>query len=110
MSIPVGLAEHIYDRMRAEKLYIGSTWKAPNLDCWQEWLAVPRYKRTQLRTRQNTSARRLDEWAAEFRISVSQLLELICQAQTHRERLDPSDEDELYRQTVEWDAFVSGIA
>ncbi len=110
MSNITGLAEHIYDRIRAEKLYIGSDWISPTMDCWQEWLAVPRYKRTQLRTRSNSSAKRLDEWAAEFCISVSRLLDLICRAQTQRERVDLPTEDELYREAVQWESAISSIS
>jgi len=68
-------ADKIYDEMRGRKIYMGK-----GMDCYTEWIeGVPMVRRA-LIAKADSTKMTLDEWANEFNVSCSRLIELLGQA------------------------------
>ena len=74
--------DHIYDRMRAEKVFIPK-----GSDSYTEFMEALGWSRaTQVQTR-DPRAKSLDEWAAENTLSTSQLLSFLREALSPDQRI-----------------------
>jgi len=94
-----GSANRVYDEVLERKVYI-----RPGMDCYTEFSeGVGRQKHFVLAT-VNPAAMRLDEWAEEFSLSVSQLIEQLRSADWKKDRdgeEDQFDEDDPYAELAE---------
>ena len=67
--------------MQEEKIYI-----KPGMDCYSEWKeGLGEYKRAMMGT-SSTTAKRLDEWASTFNVSISALIEMLGAATFIKDR------------------------
>jgi len=88
--------ERLYDEMRTHKVYC-----RPGMGCYAEFVeGIPRGTRQQISTK-NSFAKRLDEWATDHALSVSELIHSVGRAAlaTKRKQM-AADELESYRCSV----------
>ena len=92
----------VYDEIRSRKVFI-----RPGMDSWEEFIeGVPKGKRLQLVTK-NPFAMTLDEWADNYHITVSELIQRLAEATLVKERSREEEEEmEKYRSVVDPDYEV----